>query len=95
MRRAARPVGAQRAIVALAACASATISFVHSVLPTPGPPVRTEIREEKAPRTAAHCSSVSRAPGFSPGSWSRWGGAVRREASVAATAISLAWVGSR
>ena len=44
-RRAARPVGAQRAIVAFAASASATISRVQTVLPTPGPPVRTEIRE--------------------------------------------------
>ncbi len=58
-RRAARPVGAQRAIVALAASASATISLVQTVLPTPGPPVRTETRAAKAPRTAAHCSSVS------------------------------------
>ena len=30
-----------------------------SVLPTPGPPVRTETRAANAARTAAHCSSVS------------------------------------
>ena len=73
-RRAARPVGAQRAIETSARSASATIAFVQAVLPTPGPPVRTEIRAAKAPRTAAHCSSVSFASsstssgGDSPGS---------------------------
>ena len=65
-RRAARPVGAQSAIFASAARASATIARVQTVLPTPGPPVRTEIRAAKAPRTAAHCSSVSSSSGASP-----------------------------
>ena len=94
-RRAARPVGAQSAIVALAASASATISLVQPVLPTPGPPVSTETRAAKAPCTAAHCSSVRRPRRLAGGSWSRWAGAAARRASVAATASSLARVGSR
>ncbi len=74
-RRAARPVGAQSAILAPAFSAAMTISLVQRVLPTPGPPVRTEMRDPKAPRTAAHCSSVSSSSGsLSPGSWSRNGG---------------------
>ena len=71
IRRAARPVGAQSATSAFAASASATICRVQTVLPTPGPPVRTETRAAKAPRTAAHCSSVRLSRGSSPGSWSR------------------------
>ena len=94
-RRAARPVGAQRAIVAFAASASATISLVHSVLPTPGPPVRTESRAAKAPRTAAHCSSVRPSRGVFAGVVVEVGGAAARLASVAATASSLACVASR
>ena len=94
-RRAARPVGAQRAIFASAASASATIALVQTVLPTPGPPVRTETRDAKAPRTAAHCSSVSCSSRASPGSWTRWGRAAVRARSVFATATSLAWVSSR
>ena len=94
-RRAARPVGAQRAISRWPPSASATIARVQTVLPTPGPPVRTETREAKAPRTAAHCSSVrpfclAAAAGASPGSWSRWGGAAGGSRSVCATASSLA-----
>ncbi len=89
-RRAARPVGAQRATVALAALASATIARVQTVLPTPGPPVSTEIRAANAPRTAAHCSSVSPSSGVSPGSWSRWGGDAARVARALATVNSQA-----
>ena len=54
-----------------------------------------DARVAKAPRTAAHCSSVRFSRGVSPGSWTRWGGASVRARSVAATATSLAWVSSR
>ena len=83
-RRAARPVGAQRAIVAFAASASATIARVQTVLPTPGPPVRTEIREREgaAHRRPLLVGQARLVRASSPGSWSRWGGAAARPRSV-------------
>ena len=53
---------------------------MQTVLPTPGPPVRTEIRDAKAARTADHCSGVSPSAPVSGGSWSRVGGEVARAA---------------
>ena len=98
-RRAARPVGAQRAIVRRPRSASATIACVQTVLPTPGPPVSTEIRDAKAPRTAAHCSSVSasssRLGRRLAGVVVEVGGRGARRPASSATASSLAWVGSR
>ena len=82
----------------MARFASATTAAVQTVLPTPGPPVRTVIREVKAARTADHCSGVSPAcsgGGASGGSWSIVGGAEARARIVVATATSLAWVRSR
>ena len=58
IRRAARPVGATRAIDAFWCLAAAQIMRIVAVLPVPGPPVTIDSREAKAASTAAACSGA-------------------------------------
>jgi len=65
--RAARPVGATRAIDARCCLAAAQMSRIVAVLPVPGPPVTIESRDANAASTAAHCSGAGMSSPVAPG----------------------------